>query len=197
MARRKVYACRDKGNADRSFRTTGSRRVGLAGQSDDPNKEARRQPTLHRDVILTEDLPAYQDSVAVPSANSQTAQLNITTGTFQTTSVWNGEALPTQTVYNKTTTAYSTNDVVRVERDQGVWFVSNPPSDTGTGYGALAAALATSDATASINLDASSPLDPGTSITATNWCDMEGSIGALCIVAKQGDEYILIQLACP
>lgn len=197
MAKRKVYACRDKGSADKSFRTTGSRRVGLAGQSEDPNKEARRQPTIHRDVILSEDLPAYADSVAVPSANAQTAQLNIATGTYQTTSVWNGEALPIMTVYNKTTNAYSTNDVVRVERDQGVWFVSSADAEVGTGYGALTAALATSDATASIDLDASSPIEPGTSITATNWCDMEGSIGALCIVAKQGDEYILIQLACP
>lgn len=101
------------------------------------------------------------------------------------------------TVYNTEESSIASGTPVLVFKVASSLIVMEMPGSTGTGYGTLSSALATTDATASITLDASSPINPGGSITATNWCDMEGSSGALCIVSKQGSEYILIQLACP
>lgn len=104
------------------------------------------------------------------------------------------------TVYNTEEIELSTGDPVLVFKVASSLVVLPMPSVTsagGTGYGTLSSALAGTDATASVTLDASSPLDPSASISATNWCGMDGSSGAKCIVSKQGSEYILIQLACP
>ena len=101
------------------------------------------------------------------------------------------------TVYNTQESSIASGTPVLVFKVSSSLIVTELPGATGTGYGTLSSALATTDATASVTLDASSPINPGGSITATNWCDMEGSSGALCIVSKQGSEYILIQLSCP
>lgn len=107
----------------------------------------------------------------------------------------------TLTVYNTEETEIASGDPVLVFKVSSSLIVLPMPSVTsnekGTGYGALTSALASSDATASITLDASSPFEPSTAITATNWVGMDGASGAKCIVAKEGTEYILIQLACP
>ena len=66
----------------------------------------------------------------------------------------------------------------------------------GTGYGALSASLLGTDATASVAIDSTSPIGAGSSVTATNWVGMDGSVGQKCIVAKTAGEWILIQMAC-
>ena len=105
------------------------------------------------------------------------------------------------TVFNTEEESFSIGDTVLVFKVASSYIVFAPPtaaSGSGaTGYGALSSSLSSTDATASISLDSSSPLDPGASITATNWVGMDGSSGAKCIVSKTGTEYILIQLACP
>lgn len=105
-------------------------------------------------------------------------------------------AVPFKNPYNAT---YAAGDVV-VMVDCGLYHVpvsSNAAPTAQTGYGTLSSALAGTDATASVALDAASPLEPSTSITAQNWVGMDGASGAKCIVSKSGSEYILIQLACP
>lgn len=69
-------------------------------------------------------------------------------------------------------------------------------SHNGTGYGALSASLLGTDATASVAIDSTSPIGAGSSVTATNWVGMDGSVGQKCIVAKTAGEWILIQMAC-
>ena len=69
-------------------------------------------------------------------------------------------------------------------------------SHNGTGYGALSASLLGTDATASVAIDSTSPIGGGSSVTATNWVGMDGSVGQKCIVAKTAGEWILIQMAC-
>lgn len=105
------------------------------------------------------------------------------------------------TVFNTEEESFSTGDTVLVFKVASSYIVFAPPTATSgsgaTGYGTLSSSLSSTDATASISLDSSSPLDPGASITATNWVGMDGSSGAKCIVSKTGTEYILIQLACP
>jgi hypothetical protein len=101
------------------------------------------------------------------------------------------------TVYNTEESEIASGTAVMVHKVASSLIVFPTAPSGGTGYGTLSSALATTDATASVTLDASSPLEPSASITATNWVDMEGASGAKCIVSKTGDEYILIQLACP
>ena len=105
------------------------------------------------------------------------------------------------TVFNTEEESFSTGDPVLVFKVSSSYIVFAPPTSNAgsgaTGYGALTSDLGASDTTASITLDASSPLDPSTAITATNWVGMDGLTGAKCIVSKTGTEYILIQLQCP
>ena len=105
------------------------------------------------------------------------------------------------TGFNTEEESFSIGDPVLVIKVASSYIVFAPPTATSgsgaTGNGTLSSSLSSTDATASISLDSSSPLDPGASITATNWVGMDGSSGAKCIVSKTGTEYILIQLACP
>ena len=197
---RKVYACRNKGAADKAFRTTQS--LGDQGLIPDSIKTKGSRPSQETKVVyLSSDVPAH--AIGTPMTQitgQQVVHLDTSTGNYSTTSLFTGGNLGTIDFYNPKEEAYSSGDYIVLHKWQGAWWVQGshePEVASGVGYGALSAALATTDATASITLDASSPLEPSTSITATNWCDMEGAIGALCIVAKQGSEYVLIQLACP
>ena len=131
--------------------------------------------TTDTDVVCTFDSCSYSGIFGITTGTSITIK---NPGTFSANSA------------GKKILAITTGDelhMIHVETESG----------GGTGYGTLSSALATTDATASIILDASSPLEPSASITATNWVDMEGASGAKCIVSKTGSEYILIQLACP
>ena len=85
---------------------------------------------------------------------------------------------------------------VLVYKVSSSYVVFNTSAPT-TGYGTLAAALSTGDASATVALDAASPLTSASNITAKNWVGMEGAISAKCIVSYSGGEYILIQVACP
>ena len=100
------------------------------------------------------------------------------------------------TVYNTEETEIASGDPVLVFKVSSSLIVLPMTSDKGTGYGALSATLLGTDATASITLDSSSPFYPGASITATNWVGMDGAIGQKCIVSKEKNEWILIQMAC-
>ena len=104
------------------------------------------------------------------------------------------------TVYNTEESEIASGTPVMVYKVASslIAFPTTPAAaSAATGYGTLSSALATTDATASVALDASSPLEPSQSITAKNWVGMDGASGAKCIVSKSGTEYILIQLACP
>ena len=200
MARR-VYACKDKGHADKSFRT--SSRMGNKGVGK-PNSATKgfRPSQETRIVYLSSNVPAH--SIGTPMTQitgQQTVHLNTSTGNYSTTSLLDGSTLPTISFYNPIEEAFSSGDYIIVHKWQGTWWVQGshgpPATGSGVGYGALTSALADTDATASITLDASSPFEPSTAISATNWCGMDGSVGAKAIVAKQGTEYILIQLSCP
>lgn len=152
-------------------------------------------------VYLSTNVPAH--SIGTPMTlitGQQLVHLNTSTGNYSTTSLYNGSNLGTISFYNPKEESYSSGDYIVVHKWQGRWWVQGTheaPTTGGVGYGTLSAALASSDTTASVTLDAASPLDPSSSITATNWVGMDGASGAKCIVAKTGTEYILIQLACP
>ena len=67
---------------------------------------------------------------------------------------------------------------------------------TGTAYGTLSSALASTDATASVSINSASPLNPSGSVTAKNWCKITAPINTECIVSLQGAEWILMQISC-
>lgn len=139
---------------------------------------------------------ASGDDLGTGTVKVETWDVNATTVTRSQPS-----AAQAITVYNTEESEIASGTPVMVYKVASSLIVFSVPSASSfggpTGYGTLSSALATTDATASVTLDASSPLEPGASITATNWVDMEGASGAKCIVSKTGSEYILIQLACP
>ena len=193
MAKR-VYACRNKGNADRAFRTTGRGSTSLDAKK--AEAEAKRQQPKHRTVQLTGPLVGFQAGAAPPSVAATVVHLN-SAGSYQSTSLYDGSTLPTITIYSRSSKAHVLNDVINVEFQQGKWWYGEVSSGGATGYGVLNSPLDTGDNLANITLDNNSPLDPGLGIQATNWVGMDGTTGAKCIVSKTGTEYILIQLQCP
>jgi hypothetical protein len=102
------------------------------------------------------------------------------------------------TVYNTEETAITVGTAVMVYKVSSslIAFPTVAASEGGTGYGTLSADLLTTDATASVSLDAASPINPSGSITATNWTGMGGLNGDKCIVTLTNGEYVLIQLEC-
>ena len=195
MAKR-VYACRNKGNADKAFRTTG--RGGTSLNAKKAELEAKRSQAKHRSVQISGPLAAWSPGSTPPSVGGQVVQLN-TSGVYVSQSIYDGSTLPTVTVYSKSTLAKVATDVIDVEWHQGNWWYVEKTADASptTGYGVLASDLGSSDANASVTLNSASPLEPSTTVSAVNWVGMDGSTGAKCIVSKSGSQYILIQLACP
>ena len=198
---RKVYACRNKGNADKAFRTSapmGNKGIGTVNSA----TRGTRPTQETKIVFLTTNVPAHV--VGTPMTKilgQQVVHLNTATGNYSTTSLYTNAPLGTIDFYNPIQETFSSGDYIVLHKWQGTWWVQGshepPANESGVGYGALSSALADTDATASVALDASSPLEPSTTVTATNWVGMDGAVGAKAIVAKQGTEYILIQLACP
>ena len=197
---RKVYACKNKGNADKAFRTSAP--MGNKGIGAESSVTRGARPSQETKIAyLSSDVPAH--SIGTPMTlvtGQQVVHLNTSTGNYSTTSLYTGSALGTVDFYNPREESYSSGEYIVLHKWQGQWWVQGshaPPTVGGVGYGVLSAALADTDETASITLDASSPFEPSTAVTATNWCGMDGAIGAKAIVAKEGTEYILIQLSCP
>ena len=195
MAKR-VYACRNKGNADKAFRTTG--RGGTSLNAKKAELEAKRSQAKHRSVQIAGALPAWTPGSAPPSVGAQVVQLT-PSGSYQAQSIHDGSLLPSVVVYSKSPIAKATTDIIDVEWHQGNWWYVEKPADPtpATGYGTLASDLAGTDAVASVTLAVTSPLEPNTTVAAINWVGMDGLTGAKCIVSKSGSVYILIQLACP
>lgn len=139
---------------------------------------------------------AVGDNLGSGTAKVENWDVNATTVTRSQPS-----AAQSLTVFNTEESSFSTGDPVLILKVSSSYIVFTPPAPAAgsgaTGYGALTSDLGASDNTASITLDATSPLDANTAITATNWVGMDGLTGAKCIVSKTGTEYILIQLACP
>ena len=68
--------------------------------------------------------------------------------------------------------------------------------EIGVGKGTLNSALATTDSTIGVTLDANSAVGSGT-ITANNFCGFSADNGAKCYVSTDGTTWELIQVACP
>ena len=98
------------------------------------------------------------------------------------------------TVYNTEESSIASGTPVLVFKVASSLIVMEMPGSFGAGYGTLSSALATTDATASITLDASSPINPGGSITATNWCDQSGESGNRVVVVKEGSEWVIVNI---
>ena len=100
---------------------------------------------------------------------------------------------------NTTSETFSVGDVVTFIDAGFAYHPTASVSSSGAtvGYGELASDLDAGDSAASVTLDAGSPLEGGSTVSAKNWVGMEGDTGTNAIVAKSGSEYILIQLACP
>jgi len=195
MAKR-VYACRNKGNADKAFRTSGRGSTSLSEKK--LELEAKRSQAKHRSVQISGPLAAWSPGSTPPFVTAQVVQLN-SSGNYVSQSIHDNSQLPTVVVYSKSTISKVATDVIDVEWHQGNWWYVEKPADPtpSTGYGALASDLAGTDITASVALDSASPLEPSTTVSAINWVGMDGVTGAKCIVSKSGTQYILIQLACP
>jgi len=69
-------------------------------------------------------------------------------------------------------------------------------NEVGVGKGTLNSALATTDSTIGVTLDANSAVGSGT-ITANNFCGFSADNGAKCYVSTDGTTWELIQVACP
>ena len=88
-------------------------------------------------------------------------------------------------------------DIVLVDTGQS-WIPVVPSANqaNGVGHGTLPSAIDTTDATVTVNLAATSPLDPSTTITATNWAEIAADAGAKAVVQKTGTTWTLIQISC-
>ena len=100
-------------------------------------------------------------------------------------------------VWNTEEVGLSVSEACIVYKVRDSYIVFKIIPDSGTGYGALSVTLLSTDATASVAIDSTSPIGAGLYVTATNWVGMDGTVGQKCIVAKTKDEWILIQMACP